>query len=432
MRCCSILTNELAGTLAQGPRKSRKQTMRDTHCNPYAQFFLCEPDCNRSGICEYTTGRMPEIRGVISVYDFSSPRPPIHWRFFSSQTKGKQKMKKILIGALFVLWAGPTFAACSGSVYDEYGYSVIGASVIIKGTMYGAVTDIDGNFTIPECKTRDTLQVSYIGYATREFCVGQTMNGFTVILCEDTESSDPVNTRATPSCIPNIGEGTSCPGGGGDTGGGIPCDKCPHCESMDWTDLNPGYQMRVTASCNTSQCRCTKRIEYRCAPGWYGTTTDGYTGCSRRGCSGTVYFENGDVVTGANVVVKNTTNGVVTDLDGLFYLSGCDVGTELIVTMIGLVRQDVTVTDADRTNMEITMPDDYGEINCDAGYYMDWSTGQSRCIKCPAYGNVAGQIAASNSHNFDNDITYCYIPSGTQINDATGAFEYTSNCRYSE
>ena len=94
MRCCSILTNELAGTLAQGPRKSRKQTMRDTHCNPYAQFFLCEPDCNRSGICEYTTGRMPEIRGVISVYDFSSPRPPIHWRFFSSQTKGKQKMKK--------------------------------------------------------------------------------------------------------------------------------------------------------------------------------------------------------------------------------------------------------------------------------------------------------------------------------------------------
>ena len=88
-----LLTNELAGTLAQGPRKSRKQTMRDTHCSPYAQFFLCEPDCNRSGICEYTTGRMPEIRGVISVYDFSSPRPPIHWRFFSSQTKGKQKVR---------------------------------------------------------------------------------------------------------------------------------------------------------------------------------------------------------------------------------------------------------------------------------------------------------------------------------------------------
>lgn len=58
-----------------------------------------------------------------------------------------------------------------GVVKDETGETVIGASVMQKGTTNGAVTDIDGNFslTVP---SKATLVVSYIGFTTQEIAVG--------------------------------------------------------------------------------------------------------------------------------------------------------------------------------------------------------------------------------------------------------------------
>ena len=66
---------------------------------------------------------------------------------------------------------------------------LIGASVMVLGTKTGAVTDLDGNFTI-EAKNGQTLEVSYLGFITQKIKVtGSTIN---VTLNEDKQSLDEV------------------------------------------------------------------------------------------------------------------------------------------------------------------------------------------------------------------------------------------------
>lgn len=52
---------------------------------------------------------------------------------------------------------------CTGTVFDESGEPLIGASVIVAGTATGAGTNIDGKFSIPNVKKGATLRISYIG-----------------------------------------------------------------------------------------------------------------------------------------------------------------------------------------------------------------------------------------------------------------------------
>ena len=57
-----------------------------------------------------------------------------------------------------------------GTVVDENGEPLIGASVTVKGAKGGTITDIDGNFVI-DAPASGTLVVSYVGYEPREFAV---------------------------------------------------------------------------------------------------------------------------------------------------------------------------------------------------------------------------------------------------------------------
>lgn len=76
-----------------------------------------------------------------------------------------------------------------GTVVDSNGDPVIGASVLVKGTSNGTITDVDGNFFLQNAK--GTLVVSYIGYKTQELEIaGKT--SFKVTLKEDTEVLDEV------------------------------------------------------------------------------------------------------------------------------------------------------------------------------------------------------------------------------------------------
>ena len=63
----------------------------------------------------------------------------------------------------------------SGTVKDRSGQPVIGASAMIKGTMTGAVTDLDGRFSISVHKG-DVLVFSSLGYVTEEYRVGSIAN----------------------------------------------------------------------------------------------------------------------------------------------------------------------------------------------------------------------------------------------------------------
>ena len=57
---------------------------------------------------------------------------------------------------------------CKGLVKDATGESVIGASVVVKGTTNGTITDFDGNFSLDGIKKGDVIVISYVGYQTQE------------------------------------------------------------------------------------------------------------------------------------------------------------------------------------------------------------------------------------------------------------------------
>lgn len=55
-----------------------------------------------------------------------------------------------------------------GNVMDNTGFPVIGASVVVKGTTNGQITDIDGNYTLNDVPEDATISISYIGFKTIE------------------------------------------------------------------------------------------------------------------------------------------------------------------------------------------------------------------------------------------------------------------------
>ena len=75
--------------------------------------------------------------------------------------------------------------SCTGIVKDTTGETVIGASVVVKGTTNGTITGIDGDFSLNNVKQGDIIQISFVGYKTVEVkWNGQPLN---VTLKDDTE-----------------------------------------------------------------------------------------------------------------------------------------------------------------------------------------------------------------------------------------------------
>ncbi len=79
----------------------------------------------------------------------------------------------------------------SGKVVDTTGEPIIGASVVVKATSVGTVTDLDGNYAIQNVPEKATLVFSYVGYRTQSIAVGgkSTIN---VTLEEDKQMLDEV------------------------------------------------------------------------------------------------------------------------------------------------------------------------------------------------------------------------------------------------
>lgn len=75
-------------------------------------------------------------------------------------------------------------------ISEEDGQPIIGASVLVKGTKVGAVTGIDGDFTIPNAPTSaKVLQVSYIGMQTQEVTIKPNLR---IVLKNDAKVLDEV------------------------------------------------------------------------------------------------------------------------------------------------------------------------------------------------------------------------------------------------
>lgn len=112
-------------------------------------------------------------------------------------------MKNILIGKrltkgipLLCLLLSPTFMYAqkrivSGQVKDAQGEPIIGANVIVKGTTNGAITDLDGNFSLPDVEQGSTVEISFIGYLSQSITVSGDTPLF-IKLAEDNQTLDEV------------------------------------------------------------------------------------------------------------------------------------------------------------------------------------------------------------------------------------------------
>ena len=100
---------------------------------------------------------------------------------FEPHERGRRKQgsslpKSILLTFLALLTSTIMYAQSeiSGTVVDASGETVIGATVMEKGTSNGTITDFDGNFTI-KVNEGVILVISYIGYQTQELPAQQGM-----------------------------------------------------------------------------------------------------------------------------------------------------------------------------------------------------------------------------------------------------------------
>ena len=77
----------------------------------------------------------------------------------------------------------------TGQVLDENGEPVIGASVVVKGTTIGTVTDFDGNFTLDVPSNGKHLEISYVGMKKVEVGVSSRVKA---VLESDSQALDEV------------------------------------------------------------------------------------------------------------------------------------------------------------------------------------------------------------------------------------------------
>ena len=78
----------------------------------------------------------------------------------------------LLFIALFITNLSYAQQNVSGTVKDDTGETIPGATILELNSSNGVVTDIDGNFTISVSGSEAVLRISFLGYETQEITVG--------------------------------------------------------------------------------------------------------------------------------------------------------------------------------------------------------------------------------------------------------------------
>lgn len=105
----------------------------------------------------------------------------------------RQKLFRVVLAGVLMIFSFMVYAQeriVTGKVYDSSGESIIGASVMVQGTMQGVVTDIDGAFQL-KVQPSQSLVISFLGYQNVILPVGNK-NNFKIILEEDSKKLDEV------------------------------------------------------------------------------------------------------------------------------------------------------------------------------------------------------------------------------------------------
>ena len=95
------------------------------------------------------------LAGMGVTYEISGKKVYLKAKAASEATHQSGKVKKI-----------------SGVIVDEKGEPVIGASIAVKGTSLGTITNVDGEYTLMGVPEKAEVVISFIGYKTRTFSAG--------------------------------------------------------------------------------------------------------------------------------------------------------------------------------------------------------------------------------------------------------------------
>jgi len=114
--------------------------------------------------------------------------PLLFFCTFTSFADVNNDENDLIINAPAVMQEGKTI---TGTIIDNLKEPVIGANVVVKGTTIGTVTDLDGKYSLPGVPDGAVLQISYIGYSTREVIVGN-QHVIDVTLSEDSQKLEEV------------------------------------------------------------------------------------------------------------------------------------------------------------------------------------------------------------------------------------------------
>ena len=107
--------------------------------------------------------------------------------------KKKISVLPLILFLLFLQVAIGQTSAIKGKVLADDGFPLPGASIVVKGTIKGGVSDFDGNFSIEvDSEENLTLLVSYIGYKTKEIQVTSKATALEIIMVVDANSLDEV------------------------------------------------------------------------------------------------------------------------------------------------------------------------------------------------------------------------------------------------
>jgi TonB-linked SusC/RagA family outer membrane protein len=88
-------------------------------------------------------------------------------------------MKKLLLVFMIFLGSAAALVAqreVTGTIVDDEGIALIGASILAKGTAVGTISDLDGRFRLQLPAGADVLVVSYTGYSTKEVVLTAASN----------------------------------------------------------------------------------------------------------------------------------------------------------------------------------------------------------------------------------------------------------------
>lgn len=112
----------------------------------------------------------------------------------SSKLTNKQNALRYVFVAFLFLSSTSFLAAqiqLNGRVVDGKNEPLVGATILVKGTTNGTVTDIDGTYNLTVSDANSVLQISYTGFLTKEEPVNGR-NNINITLSEDAELLDEV------------------------------------------------------------------------------------------------------------------------------------------------------------------------------------------------------------------------------------------------